>query len=84
MEIFSFLVKSYSMSPVCLQPIMKKDLFLSFLKSLLTTDLSDNLDSGKSNYCLGKRSGKSLEFIFRYMCKARTVFEKKDQLGIFK
>ena len=68
-ENFCVLVKSYSISPVCLQPIMKKALFLSFLMSLLTTDLSDNLESGKRNYCLGKRSGKSIEFIFWCMCK---------------
>ena len=68
-ENFFVLVKSYSISPVFLQPIMKKALFLSFLMSLLTTDLSDNLESGKRNYCLGKRSGKSNEFIFWYMCK---------------
>ena len=52
--------------------------------SLLTTDLSDNLESGKRNYCLGKRSGKSIEFIFWYMCKARTVVEKRISSGFYK
>ena len=60
---------------------MKKALFLRFLMSLLTTDPSDNLESGKINYCLGKRSGKSIEFIFWYMCKARTVVEKRISSG---
>ena len=78
------LVKSYSIWPVCLQPIMKKVLFLSFLRSLLTTDLSDNLESGKRNYCLGKRSGKSIEFIFWYMVKVRTVVEKRISSGFYK
>ena len=33
-ETFFVLVKSYSISPVCLQPIMKIALFLRFLRSL--------------------------------------------------
>ena len=77
-ENFFVLVKSYSISPVCLQPIMKKALFLSFLKSLLTTDLSDNLESGKRNYCLGKRSGKSIEFIFWCMCKGVFTWDRGE------
>ena len=52
-----------------------------FLRSLLTTDLSDNFESGKRNCCLGKRSGKSIEFIFWYMCKAGTVVEKRISSG---
>ena len=72
------LVKSYSIVPVY---IMKKALFLRFLGSLLTTGLSDNLESGTRNYCLRKRSAKSLEFIFWYMCKARTVVEKRITSG---
>ena len=31
-EMFFVLVKSYLISPVCLQPIMKKSLFLRFFK----------------------------------------------------
>ena len=48
-ETFFVLVKSYSISPVCFQPtcIMKKALFLRFLRCLLITDLFDNLESGK-------------------------------------
>ena len=57
--------------------VMKKALFLLFLRSPLINDLFDNLDSGKRNYCLVKQSGKSLEYIFWYMSKA-----KKDHLGI--
>ena len=71
-ETFFVLVKSYSISPVCLQPIMKIALFLRFLRSLLITDLLDNLESGKRNYCFGKKSGKSLEFISWYLCKGFT------------
>ena len=77
---FFVLVKSYSISPVCLQPIMvmkKAFLFLRFLRCLLINDLFDNFESGKRNYCFVKKSGKSLEYIFWYMCKA-----KKDHLGI--
>ena len=79
-DFFFVLVKSYSISPVCLQPIMvmkKAFLFLRFLRSLLINDLFDNFESGKRNYCFVKKSEKSLEYIFWYMCKA-----KKDHLGI--
>ena len=82
-ETFFVLVKSYSISPVCFQPtyIMKKSLFLRFLRSLLITDLFDNLESGKRNYCFGKKSGKSLEFISWYLCKALTVIKKRISWG---
>ena len=60
----------------------EKALFLRFSRCLLITDLFDNLESGKRNYCFGKKSGKSLEFISWYLCKALTVVKKKDQLGI--
>ena len=47
------------------------------------TDLLDNLESGKRNYCFGKKSGKSLEFISWYLCKGLTTVKKReDQLGI--
>ena len=62
---------------------MKIALFLRFLRSLLITDLLDNLESGKRNYCFGKKSGKSLEFISWYLCKGLTAVKKReDQLGI--
>ena len=61
---------------------MRKSLFLCFLRSLLITDLFDNIESGKRNYCYGKKSGKSLEFISWYLCKGFTAVKKKDQLGI--
>ena len=62
---------------------MKIALFLRFLRSLLITDLLDNLESGKRNYCFGKKSGKSLEFISWYLCKGLTTVKKReDQLGI--
>ena len=55
----------------------KKTLFLRFLRSLLITNLFDNLESGKRNYCFGKKSGKSLEFISWYLCRALTVVKKR-------
>ena len=38
-----------------------------FLRSLLITDLFDNLESGKRNYCFGKKSGKVLN-LFPGIC----------------
>ena len=62
------LVKSYLISPVCLQPIMKKSCSCVFLRSLLITDLFYNLDeSGKRDYCFGKKSGKVLN-LFPGIC----------------
>ena len=55
----------------------EKALFLRFSRCLLITDLFDNLESGKRNYCFGKKSGKSLEFISWYLCKALTVVKKR-------
>ena len=67
-EMFFVLVKSYLISPVCLQPIMKKSLFLRFFKvSIDHSDLFDNLESGKRNYCFGKKSGKVLN-LFPGIC----------------
>ena len=60
---------------------MKKALFLRFLRCLLITDLFDNLESGKRIYYFGKKSGKSLEFISWYLCKALTVVKKRINLG---
>ena len=77
------LVKSYLISPVCLQPIMKKSLFLLFSKVCIDQWPIDNLESGKRNYCFGKKVWKSLKFISWYLCKGWTVVKKKDQLGIF-
>ena len=54
------LVKSYS-RPFVLQRIVKKALFVRFLRSI-TDHLFDNLESGKRNHCFGKKSEKSLEF----------------------
>ena len=66
---FFVLVKSYSVSPVCFQPtcIMKKALFLCFLRSLLINDLFDNLEPGKRNYCFEQKSGKVLS-LFPGIC----------------
>ena len=54
---FFVLVKSYLISPVCLQPSTKKALFLASFK-VSTDHLFDNLESGKRNYCFGKKVGK--------------------------
>ena len=59
-EIFFLLVKSYSISPVCLQRIIDKALFLLFLRSL--AHLFDNCESGKRSYCFGKSLEKILNF----------------------
>lgn len=58
------LVKSHSISPICLQCIMKKALLLHQFCKASFDHLFDNLKSGKIlNYsCFGKNSGKSLEF----------------------
>ena len=61
-EILFVFVKSYSISSVRLQRIMKA-LFLGIFRkrrSVLITRF-DNLEVGKRNYCFGKKSGKSLE-----------------------
>ena len=47
------MVKSYSISPVWLQPSTKKALFLASF-NVSTDHPFDNLESGKRNYCFGK------------------------------
>ena len=75
-EMLFVLVKSYLISPVCLQPIMKKAVFLRFLRSLLITDLFDNLESRK-NYRFEQKSGK-LWSLFPDICaKHLTVVKKR-------
>ena len=56
------LVKSYSVLPIVLQCIMKKDFVLAFFKVSVDHDLFDNLESGKRSSCFGKKSGKDLNF----------------------
>ena len=62
--IVSVLIKSYSILPtqVHLQPIMKKALFLHFLRSLLITYLITLSLEKEIINCLEKKSGKSLKF----------------------
>ena len=62
--IFSVLIKSYSILPtqVHLQPIMKKALFLHFLRSLLIIYLITLSLEKEIINCLEKKSGKSLKF----------------------
>ena len=62
------LVKSYLISLIRLQRVMKKALFLCFFK-VSVDQLFDNLESGKRNYCFRKTSGKSLEsWIHKIIC----------------
>ena len=58
-SLFFILVKSYIISQVRLQCIVKKALFLGF--KVCFDHLFDNLESGKRSYCFVKKSG-SLEF----------------------
>ena len=67
-KFFRFGYKSYSILPVYMFAAYHEKSFVV----LLTMDLSNNLESGKRNYCLGKRSGKSIEFIF--WCMRKGVF----------
>ena len=59
-EVLSFWSISYSISPVSVQCTMKKSFGPAFKVSI--DHLFVNLESGKKNYLLRKRSGKSLEF----------------------
>ena len=56
-KFFFVLVRCYSISPVRLQRIMEKALFLHFFKDSID-HLFDNLESGKRNNCFEK----SVEF----------------------
>ena len=60
------MVKSYSISTVCLQRITKKALFLASFK-VSTDHLFDNLESGKRNYCFGKK-----------VCKKSWILDPKN------
>ena len=79
-EICFVLVRSYSISTLCLQCIVKKISFLHFFKKwkVCIDHLFDNLESGKINYCFGKKSGKSLEFSIQKsvptMCNRSDLF----------
>ena len=59
-EIFSVLVKSFSITPIHLQCIVKK-LVSSVLKACID-QLFNNLESGKRNYCFEKTLEKALNF----------------------
>ena len=63
-DIFSVLIKSYSILPiqVRLQPIMKTALFLHFLRFLLITYLITLCLEKEIINCLKKKSGKTLKF----------------------
>ena len=63
---FFVLFKSYLISPVCLQPSTKKALFFASFK-VSTDHLFDNLESGKRNYCFGKK-----------VCKKSGILDPKN------
>ena len=66
--IFVVLVKSYSVSAVRLQRIMKKKaLFLGFFKVYID-HLFDNLESGKKNHCFGKKVWKKSWILTPRIC----------------
>ena len=56
------LVKSYLISPVCLQCILDKALFVPFLRSPLMLTYFDNLEFRKRNYSFAKSLEKILNF----------------------
>ena len=63
-EFFFFLVKSYSISAVCLQHTMKIAWFLAFFKVSIDHPF-DNRESRKRNYCFEKNLEKVLNFGFK-------------------
>ena len=71
-RIFFVLVKSYSISSVRLQHIMKKALFLCFFKGLYWPPEFDNLESGNRKYCFGKSLEKVLNFGSQNLYKPST------------
>ena len=56
MIFFFILVKSYSISPVRLQCVHREKSFVTALFKVCIDHLFDNLESGKRNYCFGKKS----------------------------
>ena len=77
-EVFFVLVKSYSISPVRLQRIVVKALFLRFCKVSID-HLFDNLESGKKNYCFGK----SLEFWIQKSVRTLIVLERVHSISTY-
>ena len=72
------LVKSYSISPVRLQCIMKEALFLQFfLRSLF-----DNLESGRRSYCFGKSLEKVLNFGSKNLYESCIIYSPQGFSGI--
>ena len=82
MEYFFVLVKSYTISPVRLQRIMKKALLPSLLRSLLITYLI-TLSLGKgSTVFFGKKSGKGLEYWIPKFVRTLHIYKWLDFLGV--
>ena len=72
------LVKSYSISPVRLQRIVVKALFLRFCKVSID-HLFDNLESGKKIYCFGK----SLEFWIQKSVRTLIILERVHSISTY-
>ena len=53
---FFVLVKSYSISPVRLQCVHREKSYVTAFFKVCIDHLFDNLESGKRNYCFGKKS----------------------------
>ena len=62
------LVTSYSISTIGLQQTMKKALFCVVFKDSID-HLINNLESGKTNYCLKESLEKVLNFGSKNLCK---------------
>ena len=83
-EILSVLVKSYSILPVRSRHTMQKALFLHFLCLYWSPKASDNLESGKRNYCFVEKSGKSLEFWIQKSGRILYIFYRSNFIsGLF-
>ena len=72
------LVKSYSISPVRLQRIVVKALFLRFCKVSID-HLFDNLESGKKTCCFGK----SLEFWIQKSVRTLIILERVHSISTY-
>ena len=77
-EVFFVLVKSYSISPVRLQRIVVKALFLRFCKVSID-HLFDNLESGKKICCFGK----SLEFWIQKSVRTLIILERVHSISTY-
>ena len=86
-EVDFVLVKSYSISPICLQHIMKKSFVPTFVRYLMITYLITlSLEKKKYRNCFGqKKSGRNFECCTLYakICE-NPAFDLKAFFKIFK